>query len=183
MTQTDFWKTHPCKFSFCKVGCVFPMVVVSILLQIEFGSNDHREDAPHFIISCHDQNRILENSSILGKSSISDVFSRNRSDSWPRNLPIGLKTFANGFWKVRYFDTLSFVISKSYHYRSGLSYNRWNPNNFTKLTEFISQICFIEGFLTETSENNRSRLSRILKWNVKWVASSLYACLPWLFQL
>ena len=31
-----------------EVGCVFPMVVVSILLRAEFGRNDHREDAPHF---------------------------------------------------------------------------------------------------------------------------------------
>ena len=31
-----------------KVGCVFPMVVVSILPHAEFGQNDHREDAPHF---------------------------------------------------------------------------------------------------------------------------------------
>ena len=32
-----------------KVGCVFPMVIVSILPHAEFGPNDHREDAPHFI--------------------------------------------------------------------------------------------------------------------------------------
>ena len=31
-----------------KVGCVFPMVV-SILSHPEFGQNDHREYAPHFI--------------------------------------------------------------------------------------------------------------------------------------
>ena len=31
-----------------KVGCVFTMVVVSILPQAELGPNDHREDAPHF---------------------------------------------------------------------------------------------------------------------------------------
>ena len=31
-----------------KVGCVFPMVVVSILPHSEFGRNDHWEDAPHF---------------------------------------------------------------------------------------------------------------------------------------
>ena len=31
-----------------KVGCVFPMVGVSLLPDAEFGSNDHREDAPHF---------------------------------------------------------------------------------------------------------------------------------------
>ena len=29
-----------------KVGCVFPMVIVSILLHAEFGWNNHREDAP-----------------------------------------------------------------------------------------------------------------------------------------
>ena len=32
-----------------KVGCIFPMVVVSILPQVEFGPNDHREDTPLFI--------------------------------------------------------------------------------------------------------------------------------------
>ena len=32
-----------------KVGCVFPMVIASILPHAEFGPNDHREDAPHFI--------------------------------------------------------------------------------------------------------------------------------------
>ena len=31
-----------------KEGCVFPLVVVSILLHAEFGPNYH-EDAPHFI--------------------------------------------------------------------------------------------------------------------------------------
>ena len=31
-----------------KVGCALPMVVVSILLNAEFGGIDHREDAPHF---------------------------------------------------------------------------------------------------------------------------------------
>ena len=35
----------------CKVGCVFSMVVVAILLYVEFGPNDHREDAPQFIRS------------------------------------------------------------------------------------------------------------------------------------
>ena len=34
---------------FTKVGCVFPMVVVSLLLHAEFGPNDHRKDAPHFM--------------------------------------------------------------------------------------------------------------------------------------
>ena len=34
-----------------KVGCVFPMVVVSILPNAEIGPNDHGEDAPHFIFS------------------------------------------------------------------------------------------------------------------------------------
>ena len=31
-----------------KVGCVVPMVIVSILLHAEFGPNDHREHASHF---------------------------------------------------------------------------------------------------------------------------------------
>ena len=38
-------------YSHHKVGCVFPMVTVSILLHVEFGRNDHREDAPHFTIT------------------------------------------------------------------------------------------------------------------------------------
>ena len=36
--------------SHSKVGCVFAMVVVSILPHAKFGRNDHREDAPHFRI-------------------------------------------------------------------------------------------------------------------------------------
>ena len=36
-----------------KVGYVFQMVIVSILPHAEFGPNDDREDAPHFI-----QNRL-----------------------------------------------------------------------------------------------------------------------------
>ena len=31
-----------------KVGCAYPMVVVSIAPYAGFGPNDHREDAPHF---------------------------------------------------------------------------------------------------------------------------------------
>ena len=34
-----------------KVGCVFPMVVVSMLPHADFGPNDHRDDALHFIQS------------------------------------------------------------------------------------------------------------------------------------
>ena len=34
---------------FDTVGCVFPMVVVSILPHAEFGPNEHRVDAPHFM--------------------------------------------------------------------------------------------------------------------------------------
>ena len=32
-----------------KVGCVFPMIVVSLLLHADYGRNDHRENAFHFI--------------------------------------------------------------------------------------------------------------------------------------
>ena len=31
-----------------KAGCVCAMVIGSILPQVEFGRNDHREDTPHF---------------------------------------------------------------------------------------------------------------------------------------
>ena len=37
------------KVKVIKVGFVFPMVVICILPQAEFGRNYHREDAPHFI--------------------------------------------------------------------------------------------------------------------------------------
>ena len=37
------------KLSYHKVGCVLPIVVVYILPLVEFGRNDHREDAPHFM--------------------------------------------------------------------------------------------------------------------------------------
>ena len=32
-----------------KVGCIFPNVVISIPPHMEFGSDDHRKDATHFI--------------------------------------------------------------------------------------------------------------------------------------
>ena len=32
----------------CKVVCVSPIVLVSILLYADFGPNDYRENAPHF---------------------------------------------------------------------------------------------------------------------------------------
>ena len=34
---------------YCKMGCVFTMVVVSILPHVEFGPNDHREEAPSLL--------------------------------------------------------------------------------------------------------------------------------------
>ena len=34
-----------------KVGCVFPIVIVSILPYAEFGPNDHRKKHPNFIFS------------------------------------------------------------------------------------------------------------------------------------
>ena len=33
-----------------KVGCVFPMVIVTILHRADFRLNDHRKDAQHFTI-------------------------------------------------------------------------------------------------------------------------------------
>ena len=33
-----------------KVGCVYPMTMVSLLSHAEFGANDHREYSPHFKI-------------------------------------------------------------------------------------------------------------------------------------
>ena len=44
-------------FQSIKVECVFPMFIIPILPQVEFGPNDHREDALHFS-SHHD---IFEN--------------------------------------------------------------------------------------------------------------------------
>ena len=43
-----------------KVGCVFSMVIVSILSHAEFGRTDHREDAAHFRKS-YSKNSIREN--------------------------------------------------------------------------------------------------------------------------
>ena len=37
----------------CKVGWVFPMVIVSILHHAEFGPNDHRKGPSHYIFLCH----------------------------------------------------------------------------------------------------------------------------------
>ena len=36
----------------CNVGCVFPMGVSILAPHAEFGWNDHREGAPHFILHC-----------------------------------------------------------------------------------------------------------------------------------
>ena len=41
-------KFHPRLYF--KLGCVFPMVIVSILPHAEFGWNGHQERAPHFIL-------------------------------------------------------------------------------------------------------------------------------------
>lgn len=41
-----YYMVH-CKLPY-KVGCVFPVAVISILPQAESGPYHHREDAPHF---------------------------------------------------------------------------------------------------------------------------------------
>ena len=43
--QNDLYHLSPPN---CKVGCVFAMIVVSILPHAELGPNDHRDDEPHF---------------------------------------------------------------------------------------------------------------------------------------
>ena len=43
-----FKMTKNVKRNINKVGCVFPMVIIPILPQAEFGPDDHREDALHF---------------------------------------------------------------------------------------------------------------------------------------
>ena len=40
------------KNKFCKAGCIFPVVVLSLLLHAEFGPNYYREDALYFICLC-----------------------------------------------------------------------------------------------------------------------------------
>ena len=51
--KTDPWVSFKMILIFhiicSKVGCVFLMVVVSMLPHAEIGRNDHREGAPHFI--------------------------------------------------------------------------------------------------------------------------------------
>ena len=42
-----------CLTPYTKVGCVFPMVVISLLPHAELGLDDHREDALHFNISVY----------------------------------------------------------------------------------------------------------------------------------
>ena len=48
MKNEENWWFHWDRLS--KLRCVFPMVILSILPHAEFGWNDHRESAPHFII-------------------------------------------------------------------------------------------------------------------------------------
>ena len=38
------------------MGCVSPIVVISIVSHAEFGRHDHREYAPHFIFVCSELN-------------------------------------------------------------------------------------------------------------------------------
>ena len=49
-TIFQVWSTSVWSFK-CKVECVVPVVVVSLLPHAEFGRNDHRVEAPHFISS------------------------------------------------------------------------------------------------------------------------------------
>ena len=42
----SFW----CLFSYCKVGCVFSIVISSEFRMWQYRDDDHREDARHFII-------------------------------------------------------------------------------------------------------------------------------------
>ena len=44
----DIWDYDSGTVQNRKVGCVFPMVVISILPPAELGPNDNREDTPHF---------------------------------------------------------------------------------------------------------------------------------------
>ena len=44
-----------------KVGCIFLMVVVSILSHVEFGQNDHWKDAPQFTCMKLSENSYAEN--------------------------------------------------------------------------------------------------------------------------
>ena len=48
--EQPYYKYNKCYLTLRKVRCIFPMVVVSILLHAEFGLNDHRESVPHFRI-------------------------------------------------------------------------------------------------------------------------------------
>ena len=41
-----------------KVGCVIPMVVISILPHVNFGLNDHRKDTPHFTVLKDSENHL-----------------------------------------------------------------------------------------------------------------------------
>ena len=62
----DFWihyyRGHP---SETIVGCIFSMIIVSILLHAGFGPNEHREDAPHFMIYCQKYKQKLLKSGLI----------------------------------------------------------------------------------------------------------------------
>ena len=47
--QNDLYHLSPPN---CKVGCVFAMIVVSILPHAEFGFNDHLGNTPQKVIIC-----------------------------------------------------------------------------------------------------------------------------------
>ena len=58
-TQVDLQmaKIWPDTFYDNKVGCVFLMVVVSMLPHARIGPNDHRENAPYFIFITNDSKK------------------------------------------------------------------------------------------------------------------------------
>ena len=59
---THYYRGHPLE---TKVGCVFPMVAVSVLPHAEFGPNEHREDAHHFMIYCQKYKQKLLKSGLI----------------------------------------------------------------------------------------------------------------------
>ena len=52
------------------------MVIVSLLPRAEFGRNDHREDAPHFIILYIHRSLKIEVKAITTKGEISYLWQR-----------------------------------------------------------------------------------------------------------
>ena len=104
------WRNLNCKLNYIQayyrtiiVECVFSMVVVSLLPHAEFGSNNHRDDAPHFIGIFKWQRLIIARLMIFEKCI-----------PWDGNDRVDTQQ-QDGFWVILYYSWRWLIWYESYH--------------------------------------------------------------------